>query len=165
MKSNLEAGHRQLDTQLGPAGHLRKLEVGALKKMVTDHFRNRELGELMAREAILNQDGSIDVPATLFKFKRRAWINKASPAQDARLKPQWSDPGTSAAAPRGSGPAARPPEDIPRMGDDRGNRQEPAKPMMTSAGEAFAPTEDRPDLAIAILRDLIRQTRRAQGLD
>lgn len=159
MNDELGLGHRLLDRVAGHDHELKKLDIPTLKK-AAQRAGDHSLAAAMD-DAVVDGFGVVDVHATAVKFARRA-LMKSLPADDARLNPQWSNPGTSAAAPRGSGPAPRAPENTQAVPDDD-NRQEPPTPVMTSAGAVFQSGKHDPELALRILQALIDNQRRAMG--
>jgi hypothetical protein len=148
MKDELGPGHRLLDRLQGDAGELRKLDIPTLKKAA------RVAGDLrlaeMMDEAIVGPDGTVDIRATAVKFGRREFYKNLSP-DDARLKPQWANPGTSDAAPRGAGSDSRVPALAP---------QSSPTPVMTSAGAVYQQGKHDPEYCVRLIQALLDQQRR-----
>lgn len=157
MSDELGIGHRLLDRLQGSDHELQKIDLPTMKKAL-QRAGDKRLADALEEVAVLDRNGCVDIRATAVKYARREFY-KNLPADDARLNAPWADPGTSASAPRGSGPAPRPPEAQPRMGNDQGNVGVTAKPVMTSAGEVYQQGVHNPEFAMRLLQAIIDQRR------
>jgi hypothetical protein len=150
MNDELGLGHRLLDRMNGPAGELRKLDIPTLKKVALQ-MGDKKLVAMMD-DAVVDGFGTVDIFSTAVKFARRAAIKAADNAQ---ANPEWSNPGSSEAAPRGSGPAPTPPAAAGRIGPDRGN---------ADVNETvFTGGVHNPALAVRLIQAIIDNQRRAIG--
>lgn len=152
MTDELGMGHRLLDRLSGQDHELQKLDIPTLKK-AAQRAGDHKLAAAMD-EAIVDHLGNVMIRETALKFARREFYKAAD---DARISAPWANPGTSAAAPRRSGPAPRRPENATVMGQDEGNGQPTPTPVSTSAQGGV----HNPEFALRLLQAIIDNQRRA----
>ena len=158
MNDELGMGHRLLDRLAGDNHELQKLDKATLRKAAL-RAGDHKLAAAMD-EAIVDHLGCVMIRETALKLARSAFY-KTLPANVAQIIAPWANPGDVTAGPRGSGPAPRPPEDMPPTTPDRGNAVT-AKPAMTSDGSVFQSGRHDPELAMRTLQAIIDNTRRAE---